>query len=86
MGWEGRSDTHFLVAIVVCVDAISAGHPMLARLERGEGTGGLMVESGNVRYKILENPRHASVGHFMLASLGRKGDVYIGRGEKCKIN
>lgn len=50
MGWEGRSDTHFLVAIVVCVDAISAGHPMLARLERGEGTGGLMVESGNIRY------------------------------------
>ena len=46
MGWEGGSDTHFLVAIVVCVDAISAGHPMLARLKRGEETGGLMLKSG----------------------------------------
>lgn len=55
MGWKGGSDTHFLVAIIVCVDAISAGHPMLARLERGKGVGkGLMVESGNILYKIPE--------------------------------
>jgi len=32
--WEGGSETHFLVIVIVCVDVgtTSAGHPMLASL------------------------------------------------------
>ena len=39
MEWEGGSETHFLVIVIVCVDVgtTSAGHPMLASLE---GSGG----------------------------------------------
>ena len=70
MGWEGGSDTHFLVAIVVCVDAISAGHPMLARLKRGGGDGRI---NGEEWYKMLEKFKTCSVWPFYVRQSGKKG-------------